>query len=159
MTEPDNRIIEEYVKNYPRQVIELIEGHPHAEAAALLSSLPANVAAKIVEELVPFKAVKSLELLDDPVLTKVFAELPTKRISGLLLRFNESKQKQILKGLPKLKRDAIGSQWQYPIDSVGGQMDMDLNFSYWSGDRRVSGGNKKRYRTYPVPDLCARQKW
>ncbi len=126
MINTDNKIIELYVKSHPTQAISLIEDFDDPEIAALLNALPLQTSTAIIRQIVPYKAVRAINYVEDMVLLNIFSQLPIKKAGNLLIKCEGSVKKKILQKLPRERRESIEMRMQYANDSVGGQMETDV---------------------------------
>ncbi len=123
MVNTDNKIIDQFIMSHPDQAINLIEDYGDIEIAGLLQSLPTPIGAKVLANIVSFKALKVLQHMDLNVASKIFSAMSLRKVGNLLLRCDKSLRDEILKKSSKEIKEAVEYRLNYAADTVGAQMD------------------------------------
>ncbi len=123
MTSTDNKIIQQYLKRYPRRALDLIEDYDNTEIASFLGTIPISSAISIISGIIPYKAVGVIKLLKFEDAVKICQGLPIKKAEAILMRFEASLRKKITAKLSKDYSEAIERKMSFSSDSVGAYMD------------------------------------
>ncbi len=126
MTNTDNKIIDQYIRNHPDQAIGLVEDFDDKDIAALLESMPIPISAAIMSKIVSFKAIKVMSFLDLKVASDIITTIPAKKAGNLLIRCEKARRNEILSRLNPELRDSIEFRLNFSKDAVGAHMETDV---------------------------------
>ncbi len=126
MTNTDNKIIDQYIRNHPDQAVGLIEDFDDEDIATLLESIPISISAAIITRIVTFKAIKVLTFLDINVASEIIAAMPEKKAGNLLIRCDKTIRNEILALLSSDLRDSIAFRLNFSKEAVGTHMETNV---------------------------------
>jgi CBS domain-containing protein len=110
----------------PAQIARLTDALPYLHAAELLSLLPEELAADVIELMMPERQVQVFEELEDRQGTRLLGLMGPDAAADLVGSLSPSIARRCLGKLPERQRARLMQLLQYPSDTAGGIMTNDL---------------------------------
>jgi magnesium transporter len=115
-----------YLRVHPVDAARELERQSSPEAAAMLSSVPARLAAPVLAAMLPFVAARCLEHVEPPLAAHMLAQAGVPAAAAILRFFPEARQKVLLDAFPTPVALTVRALLGYAEDAVGAYMDSEI---------------------------------
>jgi Mg/Co/Ni transporter MgtE len=119
----EERLVDAFGKEHPRDVARRIEGAQPEQTAGLLAGVSLLTAASVVAHTSPLAVTTALEHLPPGRASALLAELDPRSIARLLLRCDQPARQKLLASLSRSVAEPVERLLAYPNESVGSRMD------------------------------------
>lgn len=121
-----SRLTLAYLEHAPRSAGEVLQTLETAQAAAFLETVPARLAAPVVNSMIPWGAARCMEQLSAPRAAGILRALVFHDGASLLRLIRAELRDPILEELPSTLARRLGSSLQYPLSQVGAWLEPDV---------------------------------
>ena len=111
-----------YIERHPEAAGGALRDVAIADAAALLASLRARVAARVLVQAGTMRASRLILAMDEDAAAAILAELPDTLAAAILRQLETPQRDALLECLPDLVRRHVSDSLEYPADAVGSIM-------------------------------------
>ena len=125
-----------FMRGHPVQAARVLEALPDADAAALFHRAPARLGAAVLAAMLPRRAARCVEALDDVRALELLAAMGTQPTVALLRHLPEARRQPLIAGLPTATALASTLLLGYTEDTLGAWADPDI--ITMTSDARVS---------------------
>jgi len=119
----DLYLLDRYLDNHPREVIQAIESADPEDAAAVLNQLDLDRAVKLLERFTPGFAAALLPILDEKQARQVIEAMDPGHTATLLGHLDEEQTERLLGLAGAVTTSEIKELMSYPPDTAGALMD------------------------------------
>ena len=115
-----------YMRGHPAQAARVLESLPDAEAAALFDRAPARLGALVLEAMLPLRAARCLQPLDDARALELLSHMATQPAVALLRHLPEPRRRLLTAGLPTVTAMASTLLLDFSEETLGAWADPDV---------------------------------
>jgi magnesium transporter len=120
------RLARALADNHPEDAARVLEAMDTAEAARLMTRLPARTLGRIVEKLSPQLAGGLLGRLESARTRELVEKLPLHQSAAILEQLDEAARESALAGLPERTSRHLRALLEYPPGTAGALMDVQV---------------------------------
>ena len=122
----EQQLVLEFVSAHPIDAAKTLDSLPLEESGQFLKELPSTVAAQLIQQFDPLTAAHCLNTLDAHIASAILAELSTEIAVTLIRRMDRQKRLDVLLNLPEKISESLEIYLQYPENTVGASMTLDV---------------------------------
>jgi magnesium transporter len=115
-----------FMRGHPVPAAQVLESLPVNEAAALFARVPARLGAAVLAAMLPQRAARVVESLDDARALELLAPLATQPTVVLLRQLPEARRRRLIAGLPTAAALASTLLLGFTDDTLGAWVDPDV---------------------------------
>lgn len=115
-----------FMRAHPVPAARVLEALPAAEAAGLFARAPARVGAGVLAAMLPLKAARCVDTLDDRRALELLAPMGAQPAIALLRHLPEPRRQALMAGLPTATALASTLLLAYAEDALGAWVDPDV---------------------------------
>jgi Mg/Co/Ni transporter MgtE len=115
-----------FLRSHPVPAAQVLQALPVAEAAALFGRVPARLGAAVLAAMLPQRAARVVESLDDTRALELLAPLAMQPTVVLLRHLPEARRRRLIAGLPTAAALASGLLLGFSEDTLGAWVDPDV---------------------------------
>lgn len=135
----------QYIRNHPVDAARLLEALPDNRTQALLTSLPAELVAGLLEHFQPVQAARLVQALEVKLACEAVQLMPFAKVVRILRHVDRQARQALEKRLPTALVVRLHTQLQYAQRSVGAIMHppqpvLPLNITVGEAIKRVTNG-------------------
>lgn len=112
-----------FLDRLPHAAAVALQELPHEEAYAFMETVPARIAAPVVDEMIPWNAARLLESLTTERATMILRQLPFSDAVTLTRLVQVGDRERLFAELPTKLATRLASALRYPVHQVGAWID------------------------------------
>ena len=112
-----------FLDRLPQAAAIALQELSHEDARAFMETVPARIAAPVVDEMIPWNAARLLESLSTERATMILRQLQFSDAVSLVRLVQVSNRERLFAELPTRLANRLGSALRYPVHQVGAWID------------------------------------
>ena len=123
---PDQSLSLAFMRGHPVQAARVLETLPADAAAALFDRVPARLGAAVLAAMLPQRAARCIDALEDPRALELLAPMGTQPTVAVLRHLPEARRRLLISGLPTAAALASTLLLGYAEETLGAWADPDV---------------------------------